>query len=161
MGHDHEGFTNDLVRLLPRLRRRGYYLTGCRDAGEDLVQSACERALSRRHQWLVGSRLDRWVIAIMHSIWKNQLRAQRVRLGNGIVDPDTHLSHDGAGTMELRLRTREIAEAARRLPAEQRAVLLLVTVEGYSYREAAALLEIPPGTVMSRLARARRQLLSG
>ena len=161
MGHDHDRFTDNLVVLLPRLSRFAYYLTGCRDASEDLVQSACERALSRRHQWLAGSRLDRWVIAIMHSIWKNQLRAQRVRLGNGLVDPEIHLSHDGAGTMELRLRTREIAEAARHLPAEQRAVLHLITIQGYSYREAAALLEIPPGTVMSRLARARRQLLSG
>ena len=94
----------------------------------------------------------------MHSIWKNDLRARRVRLGNGLVDPETTLTDDGSARMETRLRAREVAEAVDSLPEEQQSALFLVYVEGHSYREAADILAIPLGTVMSRLSRARLSL---
>ncbi|MEM7226153.1 MAG: RNA polymerase sigma factor [Pseudomonadota bacterium] len=158
MQDPHDGFKDQLVELLPRLWRFGYSLTRSKDVSEDLVQATCERALTRRHQWQPGSRLDRWVFSIMHSIWKNDLRARRVRVGNGEVDPETALSDDGSHTMEVRLRTQEVAKAIETLPEEQQSALFLVYVEGHSYREAADILEIPLGTVMSRLSRARLSL---
>ena len=153
-----DAFKDQLVELLPRLWRFGQSLTRSRDACEDLVQAACERALSRRHQWQAGSRLDSWMFSIMHSIWKNELRAQRVRLGNGSVDPETALTDNGHHRMEMRLRTQEVARAIDMLSEDQRSVLFLVYVEGHSYLEASEILEIPLGTVMSRLSRARLSL---
>ena len=155
MGEKQDSFRDDLVGQLPRLWRFGYYLTGSKEAGEDLVQATCERALSNSHQWGGESRLESWLLAIMNSIWKNQLRAQKVRTGKALVDPETHLTYDGAHSMEVRLRTRDVAKAAGQLPDNQRTMLYLVYVEGYSYQETADLMEVPIGTVMSRLARAR------
>ena len=158
MTQDNPCFETQLLEILPRLWRFGYFLTGSRDTCDDLVQSTCERALSNRHQWRAGTRLDRWAMAIMHSIWINQLRAQKVRSGNGLVDPETHLIQDGAHFMELKVATREIAAVVQRLPADQRTALVLVCVQGYRYKEAAELMNVPVGTVMSRLARARQYL---
>ncbi len=97
-------------------------------------------------------------MAIMHSLWKNQLRADRVRLGEGTVDAEIYLVSDGQREADTRLRIREIAEAAQNLPEEQRVPLYLIYVEGHSYREVSELLQIPIGTVMSRLSRARLYL---
>lgn len=151
-------FKADLAALLPRLRRFGRTLTGSADAADELVQSACERALLRYHQWTPGSRLDSWVFSIMRSIWKNDLRSKRIRSGAGIVDPDTESRDDGRQTIEARLLLREVERAIEALPEGQRAALLLVGVEGYRYKEAAEILDIPIGTLTSRLARARLAL---
>ena len=158
MGHAQERFAADLISILPRLKQFAYGLTGCEEDGADLVQSACERGLTHRHQWQADKSLEGWMMAIMQSLWKNQLRARKVRLGNGLVDPETHLVFDGADRMNGWLRGREVAAALQQLTADQQRLLRLVHIEGHSYREAAALLDIPLGTVMSRLARARLAL---
>lgn len=151
-------FKGDLVTLLPRMRRFGCSLTGSLERADDLVQAACERALSRAHQWQPGSRLDSWVFAIMRSIWFNQVQKDRVRTGGGLVDADELSGGDSVARMEARLRLSELDRLVAGFPSEQRSVLILVNVEGYSYRETAEILDIPVGTVMSRLARIRLKL---
>jgi len=155
---DHE---SPITQHIPRLRRYARALTGERSAADDLVQDTLERALSRFHLWRQGSDLRAWLFTIMHNIYVNQTRSR-------IRHPQEPL--DDSAADELRAREpdwgelRDIEEALRRLPGEQRSVLLLVGLEQFSYEEAARVLDIPLGTVMSRLSRGRerlRVLLSG
>jgi len=95
-------FRRELGLLLPRLWRYGLVLSRQKHLAEDLVQATCVRALERTGQFAAGTRLDRWLLAIMHSIWLNELRSQRVRQGQGFVDAEQALSFDG----EARPRTR-------------------------------------------------------
>lgn len=153
----------ELVALLPRLRRFARGLAGAPDQADDLVQAACERAIARIHQWTPGTRLDSWMFRIVQTIWLDQTRAQRVRTGEGRVDAtsplvEAELSVDGARDMEQHLTYDAVRRAMVQLPDEQRAVVMLVCVEGQSYKEAAETLSVPIGTVMSRLSRARSAL---
>ncbi len=143
---------------LPRLWRYGLVLSGRRDLAEDLVQATCVRALEREQQFQADTRLDRWLFSILHSIWLNEVRARQIRQGAGFVDPETSLVFDGAGQMDIGLRAAEVIREVQRLPEAQRSTVFLVYVEGLSYREAADVLAIPIGTVMSRLAAARETL---
>lgn len=148
-----------MIALLPRLRRFAYGLTGHRDDADDLVQAACERALTRLDQWQPGTRLDSWMYRIVQTTFIDGTRKRRVR-GNQV---DLDMAQDVAGSdgpaaMEARLTLDSVRTAIGRLPDDQRSALLLVTVEGQSYREAADTLGIPQGTLMSRLARARLRL---
>ena len=147
-----------LPPLLPRLWRFALRLTRHTADAEDLVQRSCMRALERRNQWQPGTILLSWLFAIMHSIWLNELRsAQRRREAQ--IDWEDESAHPVAplseGDPEHALMCRQILSAVHDLPEAQRVVMLLVAGEGLSYREAADVLEIPIGTVMSRLARAR------
>jgi RNA polymerase sigma-70 factor (ECF subfamily) len=142
---------------LPRLWRYALVLSGSRDFAEDLVQATCMRALERAHQFAPGSRLDRWLFTILRSIWLNELRARRIRTGQGFVDPELLAAEDGGGP-ETNILARQVLLEVQKLPEAQREAVLLVYVEGLSYREAAAVLGIPLGTVMSRLAAARATL---
>ena len=154
-----EDLPQQLVALLPRLRRFAYSLTGSTDEGDDIVQSACERALNRVHQWQPGTRLDSWMFRIIQTTWIDRLRAKRVRGEDQDQDVlETLVGDDGRRLTESRLMLSRVRQAIARLPEDQRAVLVLVAVDGLSYREAADILDIPLGTVMSRLARARRRL---
>lgn len=81
-------FRRELGLLLPRLWRYGWVLSRQKHVAEDLVQATCLRALERAGQFAPGTRLDRWLLSIMHSIWLNELRAQRVRQGQGFVDAE-------------------------------------------------------------------------
>lgn len=151
-----------LVALLPRLRRFARGLAGTADRADDLVQAACERALSRIQQWTPGTRLDSWMFRIIQTIWLDERRAAKVRSGEGTVeaeDAGAELSVDGSREMEAHLTFDAVRRAMARLPEEQQAVLMLVCVEGQTYKEAADALSIPIGTVMSRLARARVALM--
>lgn len=151
-----EPFSDQLVALLPRLRRFAYGLTGSMDEGDDVVQSACERALQRADQFEPGSRLDSWMYRIVQTVWIDRLR-KKSRIEQG-VDPDDlarHPSGDAMREAHDRLALADARRAIARLPAEQREVLMLVSVEGVGYRETAELLGLPIGTVMSRLSRAR------
>lgn len=153
----------ELVALLPRLRRFARGLAGVPDQADDLVQAACEKALSRIHQWTPGTRLDSWMFRIVQTTWLDQKRAQKVRTGEGRVDADSplveaELSVDGAREMESHITYDAVRRAMATLPDEQRAVMMLVCVEGQSYKEAAETLSVPIGTVMSRLSRARGAL---
>lgn len=143
---------------LGRLWRYALVLAARRDTAEDLVQATCLRALERAHLFVPGTRCDAWLMTILHGLWINELRARRVRTGAGTVEADIALVHDGAAAMELRLQAGDVLRAAATLPDGQRAALFLVYAEGLSYREAAQILDVPVGTVMSRLAAARLAL---
>jgi RNA polymerase sigma-70 factor, ECF subfamily len=148
-----------MVAVLPRLRRFAYALTGSAEQGDDLVQDACLRALSRIDQWQPGTRLDSWMYRIAQNIWLDRVRANKVR--GEVVDVEAAegiVGSDGRDVAESELTLETVAAALARLPAEQRAVIALVCVEGASYKEAAEITGVPIGTVMSRLARARRAL---
>jgi RNA polymerase sigma-70 factor (ECF subfamily) len=147
-----------LAAELKRLWRFGLVLSGSRDVAEDLVQSTCVRALERSHQFMPGTRLDRWLFSILHSIWINEIRARRVRLGGGLVDAESALVFDGAAAVETNIVAGQVLRSVQALPDAQRETVFLVYVEGLTYREAAELLGIPIGTVMSRLAAARMRL---
>ncbi len=148
----------ELPALLPRLWRYGLVLARDPAAAEDLVQATCVRALERSSQFTAGTRLDRWLFSILRSIWLNQLRAQRIRTGQGLVDPENVLVTDGVEEIETNIFAGQVLERVMALPETQRETLLLVYVEGLTYQEAADVLNVPIGTVMSRLASARMKL---
>jgi RNA polymerase sigma-70 factor (ECF subfamily) len=157
-GRNHIAVMDGLTPLLPRLWRFGLVLSGNRDTAEELVQATCVRALERSHQFTVGTRLDRWLMSILHSIWLNEVRARKVRRGQGLVDADVTLVFDGLRHTETNILAGRVLREVQALPEAQRETVYLVYVEGMTYREAAATLEIPIGTVMSRLATARARL---
>ncbi len=125
---------------------------------DDLVQATCVRALERAGQFMVGTRLDRWLLTIMHSIWLNELRSQRVRQGQGFVDAEQELSFDGETLAQDQVLAAQVIRRVNALPEAQRETVFLAYVEGLSYKEIAEVLHIPVGTVMSRLAAARLKL---
>lgn len=147
----------ELVGLLPRLRRFAYGLTGSLDDGDDLVQGACERALRRLDQFQPGTRLDSWMYRIVQNLWIDQLRARQARPEGGMEPADLAALAVSDGERELNghVAMAAVQRAVGELSEDQRAVLMLVCVEGFSYSAAAQVLNIPLGTVMSRLARAR------
>lgn len=153
----------EMVALLPRLRRFARGLAGVADQADDLVQAACERAIARIDQWTPGTRLDSWMFRIVQTIWLDERRAAKVRTGEGRIDAaeavDPELSVNGARQMEAHLTYDAVRRVIAKLPEEQRLVIMLVCVEGQTYKEAADSLGIPIGTVMSRLARARASLV--
>jgi RNA polymerase sigma-70 factor (ECF subfamily) len=150
-----------IVGLLPRLRRFALTLTRRWEDADDLVQATVERALTRLGGWKEDTRLDSWLFKMMQNLWIDQTRARRVR-GGDAVGGEAELALlpgvDGRPVMEARLTLQATLEAAMQLPEDQRAALLLVVVEGFSYREAAEVLDVPIGTVMSRISRARAAL---
>jgi RNA polymerase sigma-70 factor, ECF subfamily len=150
-----ERFGDQLVAALPRLRRFARGLTGSSVEADDLVQTACERALARRHQFQEGTRFDSWMFRIVQTIWIDQIRSREVRKTDGDIGEDRLGSDEPVRRVEARLTLAEVRRAVDRLTPDQRAALLLVTVEGLSYKEAAEVVDVPVGTIMSRLARAR------
>ena len=156
-----DGLCNELPALLPRLWRFALRLAGDSHDAEDLVQRACVRALERQHQLQPGTSTVSWLFSIVHSVWLNEVRARQIRshgsmqwseeLADTVADP-------AASSPETYTLYQQIIGAVERLPDAQRAVMLLVAVEGLSYREAAVVLDVPIGTVMSRLARARQTI---
>ncbi|CDM56561.1 MULTISPECIES: RNA polymerase sigma factor [Rhizobium] len=147
-----------LADNLLRLWRYGLVLSHRRDVADDLVQQTCLRALERVEQFEAGTRLDRWLFSILHSIWLNEIRSQRVRLGQGFVDADEALVVDGARDTEMHVMANQVLRLVNALPDAQRAAVFLAYVEGLSYKEVASVLDIPIGTVMSRLAAARAKI---
>ena len=151
-----EDIRREMLALLPRLRRFAYGLTGSLDEGDDLVQATCERAIGHIETWQPGTRLDSWMYRIARNTYFNTRRAKRVRESHlHAVESMTATSVDGARAMEARLTFNAVRDFIARLPEEQRAVILLVCVEGLAYKEVAEILDLPIGTVTSRLARAR------
>jgi RNA polymerase sigma factor (sigma-70 family) len=149
-------FSARVQELIPRLRRYARALTGDRGAADDLVQDTLERAWSKLHLWRHGSDLRAWLFTIMHNVHVNQVRA---RAAGATVPLDDEIADAPVRpTQSDMLEVRDIDAALRRLPVEQREVVLLVALERMSYDETAKTLGIPIGTVMSRLARARERL---
>jgi RNA polymerase sigma-70 factor (ECF subfamily) len=150
-----------LPGMLPRLWAFALRICGDRHDAEDLVQRACVRALERAHQLQPDTAPLSWMFSIMHSTWINELRARNVRARSGMEWDDDFLetvADPHARTPEQNVMNSQIASAVQRLPETQRVAMLLVAVEGLSYKEAADTLGVPIGTVMSRLSRARQTI---
>lgn len=156
----HEEVRQGLRLHLAALWRYGLVLSRSRDTAEDLVQATCLRALERAGQFEPGTRLDRWLFTILHSIWINEVRSRVIRQGTGQVDAEIALTVDGSREIETNILAAQMLMAIEALPEAQRATVLLVYAEGFSYREAAEILDVPIGTIMSRLAAARDRLAS-
>jgi len=149
----------ELVAILPRLRRFALGLTRNEAAADDLVQSACEKAISRIDQWEPGTRLDSWMFRIIQTTNIDQLRSQKRRDSHlKVVENQGESSFDGERAAEASMTLDAVRRAIYTLPDDQRAVVMLVSVEGLSYKEASEALEIPMGTLTSRLVRARTAL---
>ena len=151
-------FENEMLALLPRLRRFARALA--RDAAEadDLCQMTVEKALLARGSWQPGTRLDSWMYRIMRNAWIDTARA-RSRASETFVDAEVGAAVGGDGGAEARVALGEVEAAMRRLPDEQREAVALVLVEGLAYKEAAEVLDIPMGTLTSRLVRGRQALM--
>jgi RNA polymerase sigma-70 factor, ECF subfamily len=145
-----------LGQFTPRLRRFALTLTRSQVDADDLVQSTLERALAYLQQWERGTRLDSWLYRIAQNLWIDQRRRARLRGSTESADAMLLTGEDGREINERHLMVRDAIRALASLPEEQQAVLALVSIEGLSYEEAAKVLNVPIGTVMSRLARARR-----
>lgn len=147
---------DSIVELIPRLRRYARALAGERVAADDLVQDTLERAWSKLHLYRRGTDLRAWLFTVMHNVFVNQRRALRATAP--LDEEMAELAQPARESDGLVLR--DLDAAIRRLPPDQREVLLLVALEEMSYEETAGALGIPVGTVMSRLARAREKLRS-
>ena len=148
-----------MVKLLPRLRRFVHSLARGLDLSEDLIQETYVRALAHLDQWQPGTRLDSWMFRIAQNLWIDHMRAEKIR--GDIVDItfiDQLLSYDGRIVTENRLTLQELRKDIAQLSMEQRNVVRLVCEYGLSYKETGRILDLPAGTVMSRLARARDTL---
>lgn len=147
-----------LPALLPRMWRFALVLSKSRDQADDLTQSSAERALTKASQFQVGTRLDTWTFSIVSSVWKNQLRSDKVRQGQGVQSIDDIELEAGGNSAETNIFGDQVLNLVMELPTDQKDVIFLVYVEGYSYKEAARVLDIPIGTVMSRLAAGRKKI---
>ncbi len=155
-----EDIKAELVALLPRLQRYARSLTHSRHEADDLLQATCVRALDKWRQFKPGSNFDRWVFTIMSSVRSNYLRSSARRQGSGELDAEAVLIADESGSPEQNKYFEQIIGGVLDLPVAQKQTLLLVYVEGFTYQEAADILSIPVGTVMSRIGRARASLSS-
>ncbi|HEX3065534.1 MAG TPA: sigma-70 family RNA polymerase sigma factor [Candidatus Polarisedimenticolia bacterium] len=154
-----QGFSHQLVALLPRLRRFARGLARSPEDGDDLVQAACERALARRDQFQPGTRLDSWMYRIVQNLWiDNRRRHSREMAAIDAGELAEQSAAIAPGAADEALYLAQVREAIGQLPHDQRAVLMLISVEGVAYKDAAEILELPLGTVMSRLSRARLAL---
>lgn len=149
----------ELAALIPRLRRFARVLTGNMSDADDVVQATLEKAMRNLGQWQQGTRLDRWVFAIARNAWIDDRRLAHNRAQFDDISTMTELQgEDGLAVVERRSTQRAVQDAIARLPDDQRTLIALVILEGYSYREAAEMLDVPIGTVMSRLARGKAAL---
>jgi RNA polymerase sigma-70 factor, ECF subfamily len=149
----------NVIAILPRLRRFCMALAKGQDAGDDLCQATIERALSREDQFIPGTRLDSWMYRIAQNIHIDQIRRVKTRGVESDIDGAISLSgDDGIQIVEGRSELAKAQAAMAALPDDQRVLLALVVFDGKSYKEASEYLDIPIGTVMSRIARARRAI---
>jgi RNA polymerase sigma-70 factor (ECF subfamily) len=145
-----------LVALLPRLRRFARSLSRNQHDADDLVQSAVERAWRNLGQFKPGANLAAWMFGIMKNAWIDNRRAHTRR--GEVALPEDSGKHPAIAPEDSNVALWSISEAMHKLPEEQRLAIALVLVEGMSYKEAAAVLEVPIGTLTSRLARGRDAL---
>lgn len=145
-----------IAREIPRLRRYALTLVNEPETADDLVQDTLERAIRKRGQWRQRGAIRSWLYRILYNIFVNKCAANAKHNGNVGLDDAPQLSAQAA--QEDQLHCRDIAQAMQRLPHDQRAAIALTAVEGLSYDEAAEVLEIPIGTLRSRLSRGREAL---
>ena len=151
-------FGEQVGTLLPRLRRFARTLTRHPQDADDLVQLAVERALTRSKQWRPDSSLANWMLAIVRNAWIDETRSRRRR--DAVLVPENEAAEVGDTGTDRDIELWSIQSALDRLPEEQRLAVALVLIEGLSYREAAQVMEVPIGTLTSRLARGRVALQS-
>ncbi|BDT59300.1 DNA-directed RNA polymerase sigma-70 factor [Massilia varians] len=147
---------SEIASLLPRMRRFARSLTYHREDADDLVQIAMERALGRSEQYTPGTRLDSWIFRIIKNAWIDELRSRARR--DELFAPEEAGEQVGDDFAQAHQQRLAIQKAVSLLSAEHRLVVGLVLVDGLGYKEAADVLEIPVGTLTSRLARAREAL---
>lgn len=156
-------FLTDLETCIPSLRRYARALLDGQEDADDLVQDCLERAIARRHLWYGGGSTRPWLFRILRNLYLNQVRARRARPAPIPLD-ELERQPAGPEAQSSAVALREMQAALARLDEEQRQVVTMVALTGMTYRECAMALDIPVGTVMSRLARARgtlRQILEG
>jgi RNA polymerase sigma-70 factor (ECF subfamily) len=156
MTADTEEISVRLVALLPRLRRFARSLSRNQHDADDLVQLAMERALRSLEQFRAGASLASWLFGIMKNAWIDTCRARTRRAE--VALPEDSGEHPAVSPVDTDASLWSVSAAMNKLPEEQRLAVALVLVEGMSYKEAAAVLEIPIGTLTSRLARGREAL---
>jgi len=154
-----DAFEAELAGLLPRLRRFARVLARDGADADDLVQAALERALKARAQWAPGTRLDSWMMRIMRNCWIDEARSRTRRARTLAPEDDGLAVSDPSPNPEQAAAMRDVDKAIAALPEQQREVIALVLVEGLAYREAADILDIPIGTLTSRLTRGRQALV--
>ncbi len=147
-----------LPACFPRLWRFCLTLTGQRDKADDLAQMTCARALQKAHLFDPGTHLDRWLFVMARRLWLNQLRSDARHGTMGLLSVDEMQIADTSASTETNIFAREVLHEVNTLPEAQRTAALLVFVEGYKYAETAEILDIPVGTVMSRISAARATL---
>ena len=148
-----------MIAILPRLRRFAIGLTRNGAQADDLVQNACEKAITRIDQWEPGTRLDSWMFRILQTTHIDHIRSEKRRDNYlEVIEKQGESSFDGERAAEASMTLDAVRRAIYNLSEDQRAVLMLVSVEGLSYKDAAETLEIPMGTLTSRLVRARTAL---
>jgi len=153
-------FESELAELLPRLRRFAFTLSRSAADADDLTQATIERALKSRDQWRPGTRLDSWAYRIMRNLWIDTARARSRR--DKVEAPEEEaerVGEDPTASMDAAVDLSRMMSAMERLPDEQREVVALILIEGFGYRETAEMLDVPIGTVSSRLVRGRTALL--
>ena len=156
-----DDFERDLTDLLPRLRRLAHALSRSPVDADDLTQATAERILRARRQWQPGTRFDAWAFRILRNLWIDMARTN-TRLGRALAPEEAGMTvaHDPRDQLEQRSELRALMAAMSRLPDEQREVIALVSIEGLRYAEVAQLLDLPLGTVSTRVMRGRQALLS-
>lgn len=155
-----ETFENELTQLLPRLRRFAFSLSRNGADADDLAQATIERALRSREQWQPGTRLDSWLYRIMRNLWIDTARARGRKEKHEAPEEEAQfVGEDPRESMDASLELKRAMAAMNRLPDEQREIVALILVEGFGYREVSEMLDLPIGTVSSRLVRGRTALL--
>jgi RNA polymerase sigma-70 factor (ECF subfamily) len=148
--------SEQLVALLPRLRRFARTLARNPHDADDVVQLALERALTRIGQWRPDTKLESWMFGIIRNAWIDEVRARKRR--DAVLAPEELGENVGEATTDAEIHRMALEAALAQLPEEQRTAVALVLVEGLSYKEAAAAMDVPIGTLTSRLARGRDAL---
>lgn len=151
---------NKIVEVLPRLRRFSYALTGSVEKGDDLVQSACLRAIEKSSQWKEDTKFDSWIFRIAKNIFTDEWRTQKVKeraFDQIQQEIETNLDY---AQLDSYVSLHEVGRAMQKVSQDHKAILMLICVEGYTYKEVSEILDIPVGTVASRVIRARASLFA-
>lgn len=154
-------FEDQIAGLLPRLRRFAHALSRDPADADDLTQATIERALRAREQWQEGTKLDSWCFRIMRNLWIDTARANLRKMAREAPeDEGLDVGEDPRAAMDAAVDLKRVMAAMGELPDEQREIVALILIEGLGYREVAELLDLPIGTVSSRLVRGRTALLA-
>ena len=156
-----QAFESGLTELLPRLRRFAHALSRNGADADDLTQATVERAIRSRDQWEPGTRLDSWLYRIMRNLWIDTVRARgRKEKHEAPEEEALGIGEDPSEAIETSLELKRAMAAMDQLPEEQREIVALILIEGFGYREVSEMLDLPIGTVSSRLVRGRNALVA-